>query len=74
MMVSAAILLKLNFQTRNEEVTDLETERDELLKENQILREKAQKANELEHMIAELISSSEEQEDEAAQAEEAKEE
>ena len=74
MMVSAAILLKLNFQTRNEEVTDLEAERDELLKENQILREKAQKANELEHMIAELISSSEEPEDEAAQAEEAKEE
>ena len=73
-MVSAAILLKLNFQTRNEEVTDLETERDELLKENQILREKAQKANELEHLIAELISGSEEPEEEAAQAEEAKEE
>jgi len=66
-------------KTRNEEVTDLEAERDELLKENQILRKKAQKANELEHMIAELISSSEEgqpedQPEDEAQAEEAKEE
>ena len=46
------------------------------MKENQILRKKAQKANELEHMIAELISSSEDgqPEDEAQEAEEAKEE
>jgi len=51
-------------KTRNEEVTELEGERDELLKENQILRKKAQKANELEHMIAELISTPEDGEDE----------
>ena len=45
------------------------------MKENQILRKKAQKANELEHMIAELISSSEDgQPEDEAQAEEAKEE
>jgi len=44
------------------------------MKENTILREKAQKANELEHLIAELISGSDEPEEEAAQAEEAKEE
>jgi len=61
-------------KTRSEEITDLEAERDELMKENTILREKAQKANELEHLIAELISGSEEPEEEAAQAEEAKEE
>ena len=69
------LYFKIYFQTRSEEVTDLEAERDELLKENQILRKKAQKANELEHMIAELISSSEDgQPEDEAQAEEAKEE
>jgi len=50
--------------TRQEEITELEEERDELLKENSILRKKAQKVNEMEELIAQLIpSASDDEED-----------
>lgn len=45
-------------QTRNEEHKTLNDENEILLAENCILREKAQKVNELESLIAELVSAS----------------
>jgi len=45
------------FQTRQEEITELEEERDVLMKENKILRAKAQKVNEMEELIAQLVPS-----------------
>jgi len=51
-------------QIRNEEHKELEAENETLLEENTALREKAQKVNELESLIAELVSDATAEEEE----------
>ena len=62
------------FQTRNEEFKELEAENETLLEENTALREKAQKVNELESLIAELVSDAAAEEEETEEAQETEEE